>query len=69
MIVDPDKRTSSYGYDNRTINEQLYVDASLNYIPYDDNDIAFNEFAEKLIKDNYEECRKMMDLAKDMWDI
>lgn len=69
MIVDPDKRTSSYGYGNRTINEQLYVDASLNYIPYDENDIAFNEFAEKLINDNYDECKKMMDLAKNMWDI
>ena len=73
MFYDPDKKASDYGYtgDGRIrdeINEQVYVDKNLNFIPYDDN-TKFNQYIEKLLTENRDKCGEMMRLAREKWGI
>lgn len=71
MIIDHDKKTTDYGYtkEDRTINEQIYVDENMNFIPYDQNNIEYNQYIENLLEDNKAECLKMMNMAKEKWEI
>ena len=73
MLFDPDKKASSYGYSGGgrikdEINEQVYVDKELNYIPYDDNK-EFNQYIEKLLVENKDMCAELMRLAKEKWGL
>ncbi|MBR4554614.1 MAG: hypothetical protein IKO27_03375, partial [Ruminococcus sp.] len=73
MFYDPDKKASDYGYtgDGRIrdeINEQVYVDKNLNFIPYDDN-TKFNQYIEKLLAENKDKCAELMRLAREKWGI
>lgn len=74
MLYDPDKKASDYGYTgygrNRDeINEQVYIDKDLNFIPYDDGNVNFNQFIEKLLAENKDKCAELMRLAREKWGI
>lgn len=74
MFYDPDKKASDYGYtgDGRIrdeINEQVYIDRDLNFIPYDDGNVNFNQYIEKLLVENRDMCAELMRLAREKWGI
>ena len=74
MFYDPDKKASDYGYtgDGRIrdeINEQVYIDKDLNFIPYDDGNVNFNQYIEKLLAENKDKCAELMRLAREKWGL
>lgn len=57
--------------DAQGIWEQIYIDENLNYIPLKENigNEELNKYIDKLISDNYDEIKVLMDNARSFWDI